>query len=37
MERMAKLASNERFIVPGHDPDVFVRFPTPGKGVARIQ
>ena len=37
MERMAKLASNERFIVPGHDPEVFVRFPAPGKGVARIQ
>ena len=37
MERMAKLASNERLIVPGHDPEVFVRFPAPGKGVARIQ
>jgi len=37
MERMAKLASSERLIVPGHDAEVFTRFPSPGKGVARIQ
>ena len=37
MERMATLAASARLIVPGHDPEVFVRFPTPGKGVARIQ
>jgi glyoxylase-like metal-dependent hydrolase (beta-lactamase superfamily II) len=37
MERMAKLASSDRLIVPGHDPEVFTRFPTPGNGVARIQ
>jgi glyoxylase-like metal-dependent hydrolase (beta-lactamase superfamily II) len=36
-ERMGKLASNVRLIVPGHDPLVFVRFPAPGKGVARIE
>ena len=24
-------------IIPGHDPDVFVRFPTPGDGVAKIE
>lgn len=36
-DRMKQLASSERLIVPGHDPEVFVRFPAPGKGVARIQ
>ncbi|MDB4890057.1 MAG: beta-lactamase domain protein [Gemmatimonadetes bacterium] len=36
-ERMGKLASNVRLIVPGHDPLVFVRFPSPGKGVAKIE
>jgi glyoxylase-like metal-dependent hydrolase (beta-lactamase superfamily II) len=36
-ERMASLASAPRLIVPGHDPAVFVRFATPGNGVARIQ
>jgi glyoxylase-like metal-dependent hydrolase (beta-lactamase superfamily II) len=36
-ERMGKLASNARLIVPGHDPQVFVRFPSPGKGVAKIE
>jgi len=36
-DRMTKLASAPRFIVPGHDPAVFVRFPTPGNGVARIR
>lgn len=35
--RMTTLASNPRLIVPGHDPEVFVRFPAPGNGVARIQ
>ncbi len=34
--RMATLASDPRLIVPGHDPEVFVRFPKPGNGVARI-
>ena len=35
--RMARLASEPRLIVPGHDVEVFVRFPTPGNGVARIE
>ena len=36
-ERMTRIASSPRLIVPGHDPAVFERFPSPGKGVARIQ
>jgi glyoxylase-like metal-dependent hydrolase (beta-lactamase superfamily II) len=36
-DRMATLASNARLIIPGHDPEVFVRFPTPGNGIARIR
>jgi hypothetical protein len=36
-ERMERIASSPRLIVPGHDPDIFVRFPAPGNGVARIQ
>lgn len=36
-DRMKTLASNERLIIPGHDPDVFVRFPEPGKGIAHIR
>jgi glyoxylase-like metal-dependent hydrolase (beta-lactamase superfamily II) len=36
-DRMRQLASDERLIVPGHDPAVFVRFPRPGNGVARIR
>lgn len=35
--RMGQLASSPRLIVPGHDPEVFVRFPRPGKGVAKIE
>jgi glyoxylase-like metal-dependent hydrolase (beta-lactamase superfamily II) len=35
--KMKALASSPRLIVPGHDPDVFVRFPKPGDGVARIE
>jgi glyoxylase-like metal-dependent hydrolase (beta-lactamase superfamily II) len=34
--RMESMASDPRLIVPGHDPEVFVRFPTPGNGVAFI-
>jgi glyoxylase-like metal-dependent hydrolase (beta-lactamase superfamily II) len=34
--RMATLASDPRLIIPGHDPEIFVRFPTPGNGIARI-
>jgi glyoxylase-like metal-dependent hydrolase (beta-lactamase superfamily II) len=36
-ERMVTLASNPRLIVPGHDPGVFTRFPSPGDGIARIR
>lgn len=36
-ERMRRLASAPRLIVPGHDPSVFTRFDKPGNGVARIQ
>jgi glyoxylase-like metal-dependent hydrolase (beta-lactamase superfamily II) len=36
-ERMLTLASSPRLIVPGHDPEIFVRFPTPGNGIARIR
>ena len=35
--RMLRLASDPRLVVPGHDPNVFVRFPEPGNGVARIR
>jgi glyoxylase-like metal-dependent hydrolase (beta-lactamase superfamily II) len=35
-DRMKKLASSPRLIIPGHDPEVFVRFPKPGNGVARL-
>ena len=36
-DRMREIASSPRLIVPGHDPAVFQRFPTPGGGVARIR
>ncbi len=36
-DRMKQIASRPELIVPGHDPMVFVRFPKPGSGVARIQ
>jgi glyoxylase-like metal-dependent hydrolase (beta-lactamase superfamily II) len=36
-ERMARLATEPRLIIPGHDVDVFARFPKPGKGIARIE
>jgi glyoxylase-like metal-dependent hydrolase (beta-lactamase superfamily II) len=36
-ERMRRLASNPRLIVPGHDVEVFTRFPKPGHGVAHIE
>ena len=35
--RMLRLAGDIRRVVPGHDPAVFTRFPTPGSGVARIR
>jgi glyoxylase-like metal-dependent hydrolase (beta-lactamase superfamily II) len=36
-DRMKQLATNPRLIIPGHDPEVFVRFPKPGNGVARLE
>jgi glyoxylase-like metal-dependent hydrolase (beta-lactamase superfamily II) len=36
-DRMKRLAADPRLIVPGHDPAVFVRFPKPGQGVARVE
>jgi glyoxylase-like metal-dependent hydrolase (beta-lactamase superfamily II) len=36
-ERMFQLAGNARLIVPGHDAELFTRFPKPGGGVARIR
>ena len=36
-DRMRRLASDPRLIVPGHDAQVFTRFPKPGNGVARIE
>jgi glyoxylase-like metal-dependent hydrolase (beta-lactamase superfamily II) len=35
-DRMRQLATYPRLIIPGHDPEVFVRFPKPGNGVARL-
>jgi glyoxylase-like metal-dependent hydrolase (beta-lactamase superfamily II) len=34
--RMLTLASDARLIVPGHDPEVFNRFTSPGNGIAWI-
>jgi glyoxylase-like metal-dependent hydrolase (beta-lactamase superfamily II) len=36
-DRMKRLATSPRLIVPGHDPEVFIRFPKPGNGVARVE
>jgi glyoxylase-like metal-dependent hydrolase (beta-lactamase superfamily II) len=36
-DRMKLIASSTRLIVPGHDPMVFIRFPKPGDGVAKIE
>ncbi|HXG91664.1 MAG TPA: N-acyl homoserine lactonase family protein [Blastocatellia bacterium] len=36
-DRMKQIASKPELIIPGHDPEVFVRFPKPGNGVARIR
>jgi hypothetical protein len=34
---MRRIASKPGFIIPGHDPQIFVRFPARGDGVARIE
>jgi glyoxylase-like metal-dependent hydrolase (beta-lactamase superfamily II) len=36
-DRMFRLASERRLVVPGHDMEVFARFPKPGNGIARIE
>ena len=35
--RMLRMVSDPRLIVPGHDPNVFTRFPDPGNGIALIR
>ncbi|HEX4309055.1 MAG TPA: N-acyl homoserine lactonase family protein [Acidobacteriaceae bacterium] len=35
-DRMRKLASRPEFIIPGHDPALFTRFPTVAPGVVKI-
>lgn len=35
-DRMRKLAAKPEFIIPGHDPEMFKRFPAEGPGVVRI-
>lgn len=35
--RMRQIASRPEFIVPGHDPAVFTRFPNPAPGIAKIR
>jgi len=36
-DRMRQIASRLDLIVPGHDPLVFVKFPKPGNGVAKVE
>jgi glyoxylase-like metal-dependent hydrolase (beta-lactamase superfamily II) len=36
-DRMKRLASSPRLIVPGHDPDVFKRYKSVGKGVVKVE
>jgi len=36
-DRMKAMASRPDLLVPGHDPAVFVKFPKPGNGVAKIE
>jgi len=36
-ERMKRLAASPRFILPGHDPQVFVRFHGPTEDVVRVE
>ncbi len=36
-DRMKQIASRPGFIIPGHDPAVFTKFPGPVPGVAKIQ
>jgi hypothetical protein len=36
LERILEVASSPRLIVPGHEPKVYGRWPSPGNGVAEI-
>src|SRR4051812_9763215 len=36
-DRMRQIASDPKLIIPGHDPDVFKRFPSVTDGVAKLQ
>jgi glyoxylase-like metal-dependent hydrolase (beta-lactamase superfamily II) len=36
-DRMKLMVADPRFVLPGHDPAIFTRFPTPGNGVALIE
>jgi glyoxylase-like metal-dependent hydrolase (beta-lactamase superfamily II) len=36
-DRMRKLASDPRLIIPGHDPAVLTRFPKAGEGMVKIE
>ncbi len=35
-DRMRRIASDPGLIFPGHDPEIFTRYPTPGDGVAEV-
>ena len=37
LERIVEVASSRDLIVPGHDPKVYAKWPTPGNGVAEIK
>jgi len=36
-DRMTHMVTDRKFIIPGHDPAVFTKFPKPGNGIALIQ
>ena len=36
-DRMKQLAASPRLVIPGHDPAVMTKFPSPVAGVAKIQ
>jgi glyoxylase-like metal-dependent hydrolase (beta-lactamase superfamily II) len=35
-DRMRRIASDPALIFPGHDPEIFTRYPAPGDGVAEV-
>lgn len=37
IKRMKTLASNTKYIIPGHDPKMFSIFPTTGEGIIKIK